>query len=218
MAISMALATTAPVFARAGPSSRAVLRRAVAARHISVTAKKDGMGEIGLGDEMEDMMKMADGGAVVPKFIADLDIPQLTAAFKFLGSTETSAGELLFVEKYGETMFRQSGWTTTAELINGRVAQIGFVLALLNTFNGDVLSCIAKYPVAVALTAAVISGASLVPTVMPRGYGPESLKESVMSAYDGAGLDKIFTPNAEMINGRASMVGFAFFLLTATIF
>jgi hypothetical protein len=31
-------------------------------------------------------------------------------------------------------------------------------------------------------------------------------------------LDEKFTPTAEMVNGRAAMVGMAVFLLTATIF
>ncbi len=83
-------------------------------------------GELGLG-ELEDIMDMADGGSSVPSFVKDMDIPELTKAFELLGSTDTSMGEVLFVEKYGETLFRQSGWTPTAELINGRCAQIGFV-------------------------------------------------------------------------------------------
>ena len=78
-------------------------------------------GELGLG-ELEDIMDMADGGSPIPGFVKDMDIPELTKAFEILGSTETSLGEALFVEKYGETLFRQSGWTPTAELINGRCA------------------------------------------------------------------------------------------------
>ena len=66
-------------------------------------------GELGLG-ELEDIMDMADGGSPIPGFVKDMDIPELTKAFEILGSTETSLGEALFVEKYGETLFRQSGW------------------------------------------------------------------------------------------------------------
>ena len=174
-------------------------------------------GELGLG-ELEDIMDMADGGSSVPSFVKDMDIPELTKAFELLGSTDTSMGETLFVEKYGETLFRQSGWTPTAELINGRCAQIGFVLAVLNTFNGDVLTGISTHPLLVALTVAGIAGASIVPVVEPQGYFPLALKDGVMGAYKGANLDEKFTPTVEMVNGRAAMVGMAVFLLTATIF
>ena len=65
-------------------------------------------------------MKKADGGNPVPKFVQDSGNEQLIDAFKLLGSTDTSLGELLFVEKFGETLFREQGWTATAELINGK--------------------------------------------------------------------------------------------------
>jgi surface antigen len=174
-------------------------------------------GKLGLG-ELEDIMDMADGGSAVPPFVKDMDIPELTKAFELLGSTNTSMGEMLFVEKYGETLFRQSGWTPMAELINGRCAQIGFVLAILNTFNGDVLTGISSHPISVALTVLAIAGASAVPVVEPKGYFPDALKDGVMGVYKGAKLDEKFTTTAEMVNGRAAMVGMFAFLVTATIF
>ena len=81
------------------------------------------MGEIGLGD-LEDIMAKADGGASVPKFIADLGIEPLTEGFKFLGSDQMTGpgSEMLFVEKFGETLYREAGFTETAEKINGRLA------------------------------------------------------------------------------------------------
>ena len=39
-----------------------------------------------------------------------------------------------------------------------------------------------------------------------------------MKAYEGAGLGDVFSEKAEMINGRAAMLGLGFFLLTATVF
>ena len=96
--------------------------------------------------------------------------------------------------------------------------QVGFVLAVQNTFNGDVLELIAKYPLLVLLTVAGITGASLVPTCAPQGYFPDALKETTMKAYEGAGLGDIFSAKAEMINGRAAMLGMAVFIATATIF
>ena len=126
--------------------------------------------------------------------------------------------EMLFVEKYGETLYREAGFTETAEKINGRLAQVGFVLAVQNTFNGDVLTLIAKYPLLVFLVVAGITGASLVPTANPAGYMPEGLKSSVMKAYEGANLGDVFSEKAELINGRAAMVGMGIFLATAIVF
>lgn len=87
----------------------------------------------------------------------------------------------------------------------------------MNTFNGDVLEMIAKYPLLVLLTTAGIAGASLVPKCQPQGYFPDGLKDSVMKAYEGAGLDDVFSEKAETINSRAAMVGMGIFILTATI-
>ena len=51
----------------------------------TLSEEEDVMGEIGLGD-LEDIMAKADGGASVPKFIADLGIEPLTQGFKFLAA------------------------------------------------------------------------------------------------------------------------------------
>ena len=51
-----------------------------------------------------------------------------------------------------------------------------------------------------------------------QGYFPSGLKDTVMKGYEGAGLDDVFSEKAEMINGRAAMLGLGFFLATATIF
>ena len=177
-------------------------------------------GEIGLGEEMEDMLAKAAGGSSVPKFIKDTGNDQLIEAFKFLGSDQMTGpgSEMLFVEKYGETLYREAGFTETAEKINGRLAQVGFVLALQNTFNGDVLTLMAKYPLLVALTVAGIAGASLVPIANPQGYFPEALKGSVMKAYESVGGGDLFSEKAETINGRAAMLGMGIFIATAVIF
>ena len=88
----------------------------------------------------------------------------------------------------------------------------------LQTSHISVLELIAKYPLLVLLTVAGITGASLVPTCAPQGYFPDALKETTMKAYEGAGLGDIFSAKAEMINGRAAMLGMAVFIATATIF
>mmetsp|Transcript_2121 Transcript_2121/g.9641 ORF Transcript_2121/g.9641 Transcript_2121/m.9641 type:complete len:222 (-) Transcript_2121:168-833(-) len=201
-------------------ATRSTRRAAKSALRCSATSEEeDVMGEIGLGD-LEDIMAKADGGASVPKFIADLGIEPLTEGFKFLGSDQMTGpgSEMLFVEKFGETLYREAGFTETAERINGRLAQVGFVLAVQNTFNGDVLELIAKYPLLVFLTVAGIAGASLVPTCNPQGYFPDGIKDTTMKAYEGAGLGDVFSAKAEMINGRAAMLGMAVFIATATIF
>ena len=120
------------------------------------------------------MLAKAAGGSSVPKFIKDTGNESLIQAFKFLGSDQMTGqgSELLFVEKYGETLYREAGFTETAEKINGRLAQVGFVLALQNTFNGDVLTLMAKYPLLVSLVVIGIAGASLVPTANPPGLLP----------------------------------------------
>ena len=54
------------------------------------------------------MLAKAAGGSSVPKFIKDTGNESLIQAFKFLGSDQMTGqgSELLFVEKYGETLYR----------------------------------------------------------------------------------------------------------------
>ena len=82
----------------------------------------------------------------------------------------------------------------------------------------EVLITVVVGVILVLLTVAGITGASLVPTCAPQGYFPDALKETTMKAYEGAGLGDIFSAKAEMINGRAAMLGMAVFIATATIF
>ena len=120
------------------------------------------------------MLAMAAGGSSVPKFIKDTGNEQLIGAFKFLGSDQMTGpgSELLFVEKYGETLYREAGFTETAEKINGRLAQVGFVLAVQNTFNGDVLTLIAKYPLLVAPSPPASPAPLSSPPPTPRATSP----------------------------------------------
>ena len=78
--------------------------------------------EIGLGG-LEDMMDKADGG-MAPDFVKDLGIKELDDVFAILGSQTKGAelGQLVLTEKFGETLYRESGFTATAEMINGRCA------------------------------------------------------------------------------------------------
>ncbi|CEG01620.1 Chlorophyll a/b binding protein domain [Ostreococcus tauri] len=211
------VATSLKVSAR--PSVQAKRARAVLARAENEQMNQEmSGGEIGLGG-LEDMMDKADGGAA-PDFVKELGIKELDDVFAILGSQTKGAelGQLVLTEKFGETLYRESGFTATAEMINGRCAMVGFVFAVLNTFNGDLLTMIAKVPIVVAIVLATISAASVVPKVNPTGYFPDSVNSAAMNAYSGAKLDEVFTYKAEMVNGRMAMLAMAFFLVTASIF
>ena len=76
------------------------------------------------------MLAKAAGGSSAPKFIKDTGNESLIQRVQVprLRSDDRPGLELLFVEKYGETLYREA-FTETAEKINGRLAQVGFVLA-----------------------------------------------------------------------------------------
>ena len=96
-------------------------------------------GEIGLGG-LEDMMDKADGGAT-PDFVKSLGVKELDDVFAILGSQTKGAelGQLVLSEKFGETLYRESGFTSLAETINGRCA----VRWRVASFDGDYASRIA---------------------------------------------------------------------------
>ena len=95
---------------------------------------------------------------------------------------------------------------------------VGFVLAVMNTFNGDLLTMMAKVPLAVAFVLVTISAASVVQKVNPSGYFPSNVNSAAMNAFSGAKLDEVFTYKAEMVNGRMAMLAMLLFILTATVF
>ncbi len=95
---------------------------------------------------------------------------------------------------------------------------VGFVLAVMNTFNGDLLTMMAKVPLAVAFVLVTISAASVVQKVNPSGYFPDNVNSAAMNAYSGAKLDEVFTYKAEMVNGRMAMLAMLLFILTASVF
>lgn len=86
------------------------------------------------------------------------------------------------------------------ELINGRLAMLGFSAAAAAEFTSDVpvLTQWACEPTLIALTFALIAAASFPPLLagrMGEKIGP-------------------FTPEAEKLNGRAAMIGFAALLIS----
>ena len=95
---------------------------------------------------------------------------------------------------------------------------VGFVLAVMNTFNGDLLEMMAKVPLAVVFVIATIAAASVVKKVNPTGYFPDKVSSAAMNAYSGAKLDETFTYKAELVNGRMAMLAMLFFVATASVF
>lgn len=88
---------------------------------------------------------------------------------------------------------------TIHQVINSRLAQLGFASALFVELTTDkpVTSQLAEDGALVFCIVVAISCASLIPLLLGRkieGWGP-------------------FTPNAEMVNGRAAMIGFASLLI-----
>ncbi|PSC70183.1 Carotene biosynthesis-related CBR [Micractinium conductrix] len=88
------------------------------------------------------------------------------------------------------------------ELINGRLAMVAFVAALGAELSSgqSVVSQASAEPAAIALAGLVFVTASLIPlaTSAKRTFGP-------------------FTPAAEMLNGRAAMLGFAALLVAEAV-
>jgi hypothetical protein len=86
------------------------------------------------------------------------------------------------------------------EIINGRLAMLGLVAALGAEFASDesVVAQIAQEPTGIAAVFALIAAASF-PPLLAGKQGKESLGP--------------FTPAAEMLNGRAAMIGMASLLV-----
>ena len=171
------------------------------------------MADIGLGD-LEEVMEKAGGGSTSSDMLPE-DLDGVTA---FLGSEDVDFAQKLLVEKYGESLYRELGFTKQSETINGRLAMVGFLAGFGALFTGDILTQFAKAPLPSLLVSAAIITATLVPTAKPEGYVPAGVKDAVMKAYEGAGLDEIFTPKAELINGRGAMIGIFALVLLSVIF
>jgi hypothetical protein len=96
---------------------------------------------------------------------------------------------------------------------------IGFVAAVGASFKGDVLVQLSRAPMGVFLIVLLIATATLVPEIdAEAGYIPGNVRQSVEKLMEASKLDQFFTETAEVVNGRAAMMGMAVFLLTATIF
>jgi len=117
------------------------------------------------------------------------------------------------------------GWAP--EVINGRVAMLGFILALVGeiatgeSFAKQAFSNFGE----VAHTAFVWSLASLAPAFSSNeGYEANPVKmatskewQFVFRGSPVAEIQKVFTPEVEMKNGRAAMVGIASMIVLETL-
>merc|ERR1712176_232878 len=119
----------------------------------------------------------------------------LEGVFKLLGSEDVDLAQTLLVEKFGENLYRELGFTKQTETINGRLAMIGFLAGFGALFT-----------------------ASVIPKVKPEGYVPDAVKGGVEKFFNDFGLSDIFTTKAEMINGRAAMIGIFALTLLSVIF
>ena len=187
-------------------------RRAVAMRAAAEEAKAeeegagDLMADLGLG-ELSEVMEKAEGGAAVPAWVPD--VPQLKESLKFLAGTDGAAevGNKILIEKYGKTCYDQMGFTEWTELLNGRLAQLGFLAYLHHMGDGGVLTQAAAAPKGVVLQILAITAASLVPVVdKDAGYIPDNVREPIMKFYDDK-IAGVFPETSERVNGRAAMLG-----------
>lgn len=99
-------------------------------------------------------------------------------------------------KSYGVSLFDAMKFNGPApERINGRLAMVGFLLGIIAEFNsaGPLLEQAKANPIPVVLVTIVFSWASLVP--ITKGARSEAFG--------------IFSPRAEITNGRAAMLGIA---------
>jgi len=151
--------------------------------------------------------------------------------FGFLQSKTFSKDREGFIlgDVFADAVVRNGGFTEFAEKVNGRVAQVAFPLGLMETFNGDLIDQLAAHPIQVIFWSLLTVYASLPPMLDERtddrrsiavfkASVPAEVRTGLQDAYDKAGLDKIFTPEAELTNSRAAMIAMAVWLTTAAIF
>jgi hypothetical protein len=156
---------------------------------------------------------------------------QVEDAFSFLQATNYRKERegFLLGDIFADRVIREGGFTEFAETVNGRVAQIAFPLAVLETGNGDLLTQLSDHPIKALLLSGLIVYASLPPlfdaeegdrrgaSLFKMAVPPEA-RRGLMNFYTVFDLDKLFTPAAERTNSRAAMLAMGFYLITATIF
>lgn len=177
---------------------------------------------------MADGPEPADLGLIKPLVEGNTEVER---AFQFLQRTDyiQEREGYLMGEVIADGIIREVGFTEFAEKINGRIAQVAFIIGLGETFNGDILTQLAEHPVKAMILAGFITAASLPPvfdarTEDRRGIAlfnslvPVSVRDTALSLFSSTGADKIFTEKAELTNSRAAMAAIGVWLVLATLF
>eukprot|EP00199_Chlamydomonas_sp_CCMP681_P006250 CAMPEP_0119101254 /NCGR_PEP_ID=MMETSP1180-20130426/350_1 /TAXON_ID=3052 ORGANISM="Chlamydomonas cf sp, Strain CCMP681" /NCGR_SAMPLE_ID=MMETSP1180 /ASSEMBLY_ACC=CAM_ASM_000741 /LENGTH=190 /DNA_ID=CAMNT_0007085349 /DNA_START=49 /DNA_END=621 /DNA_ORIENTATION=+ len=120
------------------------------------------------------------------------------ASIKPIAAAAPAAAAVAVQPTFNEVM----GFSGSPEIINGRLAMLGFVAAIgAELSSGEsVLRQISVEPTGIALVFVLFIAASLVPAFQrsKASLGP-------------------FTPGAELTNGRAAMIGFAAMLIIEAV-
>merc|ERR1711865_758603 len=100
-----------------------------------------------------------------------------------------------------------SGWAP--EIINGRIAQIGFVAGLgAEAASGETFATqFAENPGAFALCVGLIGIASVMPSFMKIYMGKDDQEFNSNPTTKAENLQGMFNVDAEKLNGRAAMIG-----------
>jgi hypothetical protein len=151
--------------------------------------------------------------------------------FGFLQSRRLSVERegFIFGDVFANEIVRNGGWSELSEKINGRLAQVAFLMALASTGDGDVLEQIANHPIQALFLSGVVALASLPPVMdantadrrpvaVFKALVPAELRVQVINAFEQSPLSSIFTEEAELTNSRAAMLAMGVFLATAALF
>merc|ERR1719201_2014173 len=78
-------------------------------------------------------MEKAGGGSTSSDMLPE----DLDGVMAFLGREDVEIAQKLLVEKYGESLYRELGFTKQSETINGRLAMVGFLAGFGALFTGS---------------------------------------------------------------------------------
>lgn len=144
--------------------------------------------------------------------------PQLQPVFEAAEGVELSIGG----QRWQELMAFQG---FAPEVINGRLAMLGFVAgtAAELTTGQSFLSQFGSNFLVVSAHLALFAGASLLPAIISGKPLPELVKDATgreAAGFGGSGFPEElakFTPDVELLNGRAAMVGVASLIVIETL-
>jgi len=136
-------------------------------------------------------------------------------------------GDFVSTWVYGNVI-KEGGFNTFSEKVNGRVAMLAFPCVLLQTFDGDFLDLLSSQPLTATFwTWLIIIGSVFTKNTDEPSISGEPMKQ-VMDALPSEvstetekamkQVSTIFTPEAEMTNGRAAMAAMGVWIFTALFF